>query len=439
MWTLVRPPHPRADRVDLVRADHRDRDHRHAGLQRHPGHAGLALVQPPVRRPRALRVDAQQLALAQQPDGGVEGGLRRRRARPVDRHLPDPDEERLLDPAEQPGSVKYSRLARNVIRRGTSSGRRKESATARWLLARIAPPRIGTCSRPSIVGRVRHASAGRAARTSTTSTAPDPRTPHVDSDQPTEVRPAATTANPGARHVRTPRRRADDVREWAGPRRDAATLGGRVNREPDDPSGSDHTARPVRGDRRRLAPRGRRPHLARRRAAAHRAAAHPDHAHAPGTARPAGVRPPNPRRSSCDHFVPPEPPPLPRIGPPALVGFTLLALGLTLVTAPDDRRASRASTGCRSACWRSPRGWAGWCCGCGPGRRTTGTRTTTARSSERVPRAEGPSARRGRPDVVCAARPLPRRDEFRPGRGSVLVTVRTSYDAARHETPRRTP
>ena len=35
-----------------------------------------------------------------------------------------------------------------------------------------------------------------------------------------------------------------------------------------------------------------------------------------------------------DHFVPPEPPPLPRLGPPAVVGFTLLALGHTLVTAP---------------------------------------------------------------------------------------------------------
>jgi hypothetical protein len=35
-----------------------------------------------------------------------------------------------------------------------------------------------------------------------------------------------------------------------------------------------------------------------------------------------------------EHFVPPEPPPLPRIGPPALVGFALLLLGLTLVTGP---------------------------------------------------------------------------------------------------------
>jgi hypothetical protein len=42
------------------------------------------------------------------------------------------------------------------------------------------------------------------------------------------------------------------------------------------------------------------------------------------------VRAPGPEH--LDHFVPPEPPPLPPIGPPALVGFTLLALGLTLVT-----------------------------------------------------------------------------------------------------------
>jgi hypothetical protein len=47
------------------------------------------------------------------------------------------------------------------------------------------------------------------------------------------------------------------------------------------------------------------------------------------------MRPVPAETDGLDHFVPPEPPPLPRIGPPALVGFTLLALGLTLVTAPD--------------------------------------------------------------------------------------------------------
>jgi hypothetical protein len=36
-----------------------------------------------------------------------------------------------------------------------------------------------------------------------------------------------------------------------------------------------------------------------------------------------------------DHFVPPEPPPLPRIGPPAAVGLVLLALGLVLCVSPS--------------------------------------------------------------------------------------------------------
>jgi hypothetical protein len=35
-----------------------------------------------------------------------------------------------------------------------------------------------------------------------------------------------------------------------------------------------------------------------------------------------------------EHFVPPEPPPLPRLGPPAFVGLTLIALGLVLVITP---------------------------------------------------------------------------------------------------------
>lgn len=35
-----------------------------------------------------------------------------------------------------------------------------------------------------------------------------------------------------------------------------------------------------------------------------------------------------------EHFVPPEPPPLPRMGPPILVGLTLIGLGLVLVSVP---------------------------------------------------------------------------------------------------------
>jgi hypothetical protein len=36
-----------------------------------------------------------------------------------------------------------------------------------------------------------------------------------------------------------------------------------------------------------------------------------------------------------EHYVPPEPPPLPRLGPPAIVGLVLLALGLILVLVPN--------------------------------------------------------------------------------------------------------
>jgi hypothetical protein len=35
-----------------------------------------------------------------------------------------------------------------------------------------------------------------------------------------------------------------------------------------------------------------------------------------------------------EHFVPPEPPPLPRIGPPAAVGLALIVLGIVLIAAP---------------------------------------------------------------------------------------------------------
>jgi hypothetical protein len=35
-----------------------------------------------------------------------------------------------------------------------------------------------------------------------------------------------------------------------------------------------------------------------------------------------------------EHFVPPEPPPLPPLGPPAMVGLGLLGIGLTLLIAP---------------------------------------------------------------------------------------------------------
>jgi hypothetical protein len=50
--------------------------------------------------------------------------------------------------------------------------------------------------------------------------------------------------------------------------------------------------------------------------------------------RPAPLLDPAPAADD-EHFVPPEPPPLPRLGPPAMVGLVLLGLGLVLVIAPD--------------------------------------------------------------------------------------------------------
>lgn len=49
------------------------------------------------------------------------------------------------------------------------------------------------------------------------------------------------------------------------------------------------------------------------------------------TTPPAVATPPSPED---EHFVPPEPPPLPRLGPPAAVGLVLLVLGVVLVSAP---------------------------------------------------------------------------------------------------------
>lgn len=54
------------------------------------------------------------------------------------------------------------------------------------------------------------------------------------------------------------------------------------------------------------------------------------------TRPPADDRSADPEADEPDeHFVPPEPPPLPRLGPPAIVGIALLALGLLLVVAPS--------------------------------------------------------------------------------------------------------
>ena len=54
-----------AGRGDDVGADDGDRDDRHAGLQRHPRHAGPAAVEHAVVRARALGIDAEELAVGE--------------------------------------------------------------------------------------------------------------------------------------------------------------------------------------------------------------------------------------------------------------------------------------------------------------------------------------------------------------------------------------
>ncbi len=87
----------------LERSDHRARHHRHLRLDRHRGHSRTALVEPPVVRPRPLRVDPQHPSLAQHRQPGPQRGLRRLAAGAVHRNLPDPPEERRGQPPAHTG------------------------------------------------------------------------------------------------------------------------------------------------------------------------------------------------------------------------------------------------------------------------------------------------------------------------------------------------
>src|ERR671920_605384 len=148
----------------------------------------------------------------------------------------------LIQP-RSPGAVKYSRLARNVILRGTSRGRRKESATARWLLARIAPPRAGTWWSPSIVGRVSTRISGPSSTYFDNQYSTGPGTPHVD---PTSLRtsfpwPQCPTLRGGtsARLHRVETTCENAAGELASGRGEAG-----VNRGPDDAHDPDPIADP---------------------------------------------------------------------------------------------------------------------------------------------------------------------------------------------------
>src|SRR4051794_7235695 len=111
---------------------------------------------------------------------------------------PTPVKNSFLSQPTGPGWVKYSRLARKVMRRGTSSGRKKESATARWLLARIAPPCAGTCSTPSMLGRKTSRSSGPRSTNLDHQYSTRVCPLQIDGRQPTERRVApTTTGEPG--------------------------------------------------------------------------------------------------------------------------------------------------------------------------------------------------------------------------------------------------
>ena len=129
---------------------------------------------------------------------------------------------------------------------------------------------------------------------------------------PTDVRPAASRADPGRVDDRADDRadhNADDNADDDLDRRDAG--------RPDD-ADPDH---PGAGS----APRGGTdPHAED---VADRRGTNGEHGH---PVRAGAAADPH----ADEHFVPPEPPPLPRLGPPILVGLTLIGLGLVLVTFP---------------------------------------------------------------------------------------------------------
>jgi hypothetical protein len=91
-------------------ADQPDRDDRRAGPQRDPRDTGAELVQPPVRRTGALRVDAEGTAVLEQ----VDAYFYRRRGGPdvaaFDRDLTHAAEEGRHSASAQPGRVEVLRF-----------------------------------------------------------------------------------------------------------------------------------------------------------------------------------------------------------------------------------------------------------------------------------------------------------------------------------------
>src|SRR5580693_10571905 len=108
-------PQPRRDlarRLELEAPDHGARDHWDPRLEGQPRDACLAAVKPPIRGPRALRVDAEQVALGQHPQPGIQRTLARGAAGPVHRNLTHTAEEGLAHQALQPAPGEVLRLGK---------------------------------------------------------------------------------------------------------------------------------------------------------------------------------------------------------------------------------------------------------------------------------------------------------------------------------------
>ena len=77
--------------------------HRYPGRERHPGDAGLALVEPAVRRTRALGIDADAAAVGQHLQHRGQALQADPAAGPVQRHLADGPRNQATIFDERPG------------------------------------------------------------------------------------------------------------------------------------------------------------------------------------------------------------------------------------------------------------------------------------------------------------------------------------------------
>jgi hypothetical protein len=84
---------------DLTGADQADRDDGRTGAQRKSRHAGVELVQAPVRSARALRIDTEGLAVREQVHTRLDRGRRGTGVGAVDRDVAEFPEQARDEPS----------------------------------------------------------------------------------------------------------------------------------------------------------------------------------------------------------------------------------------------------------------------------------------------------------------------------------------------------